>query len=88
MTALPYPALAILALLAASGAAAETCPAPSDPARRGVGTRASCPPRARTVEPYDPDRVRAGGRPGFVDLGGGSEVRIGGRARMDYDARR
>lgn len=87
MTILAPSALTILLVLAAS-ASAETCPKPSDLARRAAGAPASCPPGARKAEPYDPDRARAGSRPGFIDLGGGSEVRIGGRARMDYDARR
>lgn len=87
MTILRPPAIAALLLLSGQ-AAAETCPPAAGQARREARAPTSCAPPARKVEPYDPDRVRAGTRPGFIDLGGGTEVRIGGRARMDYDARR
>ena len=46
-----------------------------------------CGPDQR-VEPYEPARVRAGRNPGFIDLGNGTEVSVGGRVRMDYDRRR
>ncbi|WP_375459777.1 hypothetical protein [uncultured Enterovirga sp.] len=85
MTDLRHPLVAALLLLAVP-AAAETCPVRGDSAQR-ARRPATCPPPAK-VEPYDPDRARAGRRPGFIDLGGGTEVRIGGRARVDYDVRR
>lgn len=82
--------VAVLAtILLAFPAAAEPCRKPGEAAARPGRNPTSCPPPApRKVEPYDPDRARAGSRPGFIDLGGGTEVRIGGRARMDYDVRR
>jgi len=40
--------------------------------------------RPRKFEPYDSGRVRAGSLPGFVDVGGGTQVRVGGRVRTEY----
>lgn len=79
--------LAALVWAAAAGtAAADTCRRTE--AGRDVPVRTErCAPENR-VEPYDPDRVRAGRRPGFIDLGNGTEVRIGGRVRLDADTRR
>ena len=65
--------------------AAASCPA-DDAARRRAAGRPECRP-AQKLEPHDPDRQRAARRPGFIDLGNGTEVRVGGRVRMDYDAR-
>lgn len=77
--------LSLLAVLAAdSAAAAQRCA--DKPARSG--RRSDCAPPARKLEPYDPDRQRAGSRPGFIDLGGGTEVRVGGRARYEYGYQR
>ena len=80
------------ALLAVAGSlAVGVGPALADPCRGAKARKASrlseCAP-PRKVEPYDPDRVRAGRTPGFIDLGNGTEVRIGGRVRMEYDVRR
>lgn len=76
--------LAVAALvLGAAPTYAETCGAHE----RGAGTKRSCPPSAGRFELYDPDRVRSGRTPGFIDLGNGTEVRISGRARLDYDVR-
>jgi hypothetical protein len=72
-------------LLAASAAAAEPCP--TGPRAQDRATAAGCKP-AEQLRPYDPDAERAGRRPGFVDLGNGTEVRVGGRTRLDYDVRR
>lgn len=74
--------LPLVLLVAAPAGAAERCPPSQERARVGHPHPARCPPPARKVVPYDPDRVRAGSRPGFIDLGGGTEVRIGGRARV------
>ena len=77
------------ALLGAVPVAAATCAtAPTRPAaRRHV--RPCLPARKpEPIRPYDPDDVEAGRRPGFIDLGNGTEIRIGGRARFDYDVRR
>ena len=63
------------------------CPAPGE-RTAGKAVRRDCPPPAAKVEPYDPDRLRAGSRPGFIDFGGGTEIRIGGRARTEFDSRR
>ena len=74
------------ALLAISAAQAETCRAPaSGDKAASAGTR--CKPSER-LQPYEPGAVRAGRDRGFIDLGNGTEVRVGGRAQMDYDVRR
>ena len=64
-------------------ALAQSCP---DRAAKRAKSADCAPPRK--IEPYDPVRVSAGRTPGFVDLGNGTEVRISGRVRMDYDLRR
>ncbi len=46
-----------------------------------------CPPDRRVV-PYDPDRTGTGRRSGPIDLGNGTEIRVGGRVRTEYDLRR
>lgn len=68
----------LLTALASPALAAERCP---DGSVRNA--RTSCPPPARKFEPYDPDRLKGGSRPGSIDLGGGTEVRVGGRARYE-----
>ena len=35
--------------------------------------------------PDDRERLKADRRPGFIDLGGGAEIRVGGRVRLDVD---
>ena len=83
----PRPSLIVaIGLLACQGALAETCRKPAGTS--GAARRArDCPPDER-VQPYDPDRLKAGRTPGLIDLGNGTEVRIGGRVRMEYDTRR
>ena len=62
------------------------CPASGS---RAKTARGECLPAPRTFEPYDPDGVRASrGRDGFVDVGGGTELKVGGRVRFDYDRTR
>jgi hypothetical protein len=46
-----------------------------------IGGKTAEPKR---FEPYHPDRLRTGSRPGFFDLGGGTEIRVGGRTRVEY----
>lgn len=80
-----FSAFAICALAATAIQAADCRPGPDGRGRTGR----DCPaPRREKIEPYDPDRARAGRAPGFIDLGHGTEVRVGGRARLDYDVRR
>lgn len=85
-TARPLALLAAAAvLLGACAARAEPCKA-LPPGTTGAAVQpCKAPPR---IEPYDPDRARSGSRPGFIDLGNGTEIRVGGRARLDYDLRR
>ena len=72
----------------AGGAQADACRRVDD----GAGARKAMPRQECRAEdrlrPYEPGSVRAGREPGFVDLGNGTEVRVGGRVRMDYDGRR
>ena len=79
--------LLALALLWAGTAAAAPCP-PEGAATSRSGARARDCPSPRKLEPYDPDRQKGGSRPGFIDMGGGTEVRIGGRARFEAEGRR
>jgi hypothetical protein len=78
----------VLPALSATAAAARDCRPPPD-APPGVrvppppGCLASPPPQAPRG-----DALRAGRQDGFVDLGGGSSVRIGGRVRVDAAGRR
>ena len=81
--------LFLLVLLSLAGpitaAEARPCRAGEMPRVLQSG-RPSCEAAVKP-EPYDPEALRAGRAPGFIDLGGGTEVRIGGRARMEYDTR-
>ena len=81
--------LALAILLAAGGgaASAEWCRQPARGTRQVDERTARCKPEDK-LRPHDPDRLRAGRQPGFIDLGGGTEVRVGGRVRLDYDVRR
>ena len=79
--------LTLAALLAAFSlpAAAESCRRAGEPDARRQNP-SDCADSER-LQPYDPDRVRAGNRPGIIDLGNGTEVRVGGRVQFDYDTR-
>lgn len=79
-----------LALVAAATSAAQAGPCDDAPgSSRGTARqRRDCPEPAKRFEPYDPDRAKAGSRPGFIDLGGGTEIRVGGRARVEFEGRR
>lgn len=87
-----FPALVALAA-AASGAAPvaaaeEPClPHWAAPNQAAVSSGRRCKDEDR-LRPYEPERQRAGRTPGSVDLGNGTEVRIGGSVRMDYEVRR
>lgn len=73
----------LIVALCVSGAAQAACPDSQD-CRRERARAAPAKPEPKRFEPYDPDRVRSGSRPGFIDLGGGSEIRVGGRTRVEY----
>jgi hypothetical protein len=84
-------ALLLAPLLAAglsAAAAPINCRPPADappgvrvPPRPGCGAAAQ--PRASGGE-----ALRAGRRDGFIDLGGGSSLRVSGRVRLDAAGRR
>ena len=68
------------------GVACAAC-ASKDERRSGTttaGCKSSGCEKARKFEPYEPARSRSGGLPGFVDVGGGTQVRIGGRVRTEF----
>lgn len=74
-------AVATLAMISSSAfAACDPKLPPGDPRSCGKAAR----PAPKRFEPYDPDRMKAGSRPGFVDVGGGTEVRVSGRSRVEY----
>lgn len=71
---------------ALTNAAAESKPCP--PVAAGQAASRKCPPPPPKFEPYDPDRMRSGSRPGFVDVGNGTEVKVGGRVGVEAGTRR
>lgn len=76
------------ALLAAAPALAKECRIPD----AAPGVRIQLPPgcdkdRRGTAERQIDERL-AGGEPGFVDLGNGTKVRIGGRVRAEVGVSR
>ncbi len=80
------PAVLLLHLCAIAPALAEECREAGQSAR--AGSRAPpCRPIER-LRPYEPDRVRAGRTPGFIDLGNGAEVKVDGSVRFEGDVRR
>ncbi len=79
--------LPVLALVSAADAESP-CPEPGTRPDRSATSQRCRTAAPRKVEPYDPDRLKAGSRPGFIDLGGGTEIQVGGRARMEFDSRR
>ena len=85
-----FPPIALVAcsVVALSGSAsADSCRRADDGAGRRKAGPDACRPDER-LRPYEPGAARAGRDPGFVELGNGTEVRVGGRVRMDYDVRR
>jgi len=77
----------VLPALAATAAAARECRPPPD---APPGVRVPPPPGCLKNPPQAPrgEALRAGRQDGFVDLGGGSSLRIGGRVRIDAAGRR
>lgn len=85
MNATRYLLAMTVSLMSAGPVLAAPC---KEPEGRAATSRKNCPPPPRKVEPYDPERLRVGSRPGFIDVGGGTEIRVGGRARMEYGTAR
>ncbi|GJD33771.1 hypothetical protein [Methylobacterium aerolatum] len=91
MIRLPAPVLAVALACAATSAALTTSPPAAERPRPSL-----CPddlPEGVHLPPQPGcagrDRPAAGGRrDGFVDLGNGTTVRIGGRAAAEFGARR
>jgi hypothetical protein len=82
-------AAAVIFVFSAAASHAKDCPPgnASSGARRTTD-RAGCPTTETPRRPDERPALKAGQRPGFIDLGGGTEVRIGGRARLDMDRSR
>ena len=76
---------AIVIALVSSQAYADACPRPAK--APGERKAADCKPSER-LRPYEPEKTRPGRDRGFIDLGNGTELRVGGSVRMDYDVRR
>ncbi|HEX2556531.1 MAG TPA: hypothetical protein VHL98_22775 [Microvirga sp.] len=78
--------LAILAaafLLAAGPAAARDCRTPDAPPGVRVPPPAGCEGSSRSDRKPDQPSVRSGRSPGAIVLDDGTEIRIGGRVRVD-----
>jgi hypothetical protein len=78
--------VAVVALVgAASVAEGRDCRVPEAPpgirVQAPVGCEARVPPPARRPKPDA--GLKASRQPGFIDLGNGSQLRIGGRVRVD-----
>jgi len=82
-------AAAVILVFSAAASQAKDCP-PGDASSgaRRTASRAGCPATETLRRPDERPALKAGQRPGFIDLGGGTEVRIGGRARLDMDRSR
>jgi hypothetical protein len=78
---------ALLAGLATAQASeARDCRVPEAPPGVRVAERPGCKPRS--PHPAIPGRAKAGPAPGFIDLGNGAQVRIGGRVDVEVEYRR
>jgi hypothetical protein len=78
-------ALLLVASILPGAARAEACR--GEPSRSGRAAATPCREEDR-LRPYEPDRPRSDRAPGSIDLGNGSELRVGGRVGMDYEVRR
>jgi hypothetical protein len=83
-----------MSFLAALGAPAlgqaKDCTPTDVPPGVRVPERVGCKPQQATEPTHAKPRtrVKAGSQPGFIDLGGGLEVRISGQADVDAGYRR
>lgn len=77
--------LTVAITLTSSAAFADSCRRSAEP--QGKRKAADCSPSER-LGPYEPEKLRAGHDRGFIDLGNGTEMRVGGSVRMDHDVRR
>lgn len=76
--------LALMLVLLPSAVLSESCRRAPDPSRRA---ERDCGPSERP-KPYEPEAAKAGRERGFIDLGQGTELRVGGSVRIDYGVRR
>lgn len=85
MTAVRAFAAAILLLAGAAPSGARDCRVPDAPPGVRVAAPPGCPaPAGAGPAPVpDPHRLRAGGSRGAVVLENGTEIRVGGRVRVD-----
>jgi hypothetical protein len=82
------PSILALSLICAGPTVAKECRMPDVPPNLRVHLPPECRDAARTgaVRPQHHDRL--GADAGFVDLGGGTKIRLGGRARAEVGFRR
>ena len=84
MTRLRAVAVTVLSAAGIAGAEAKECRPPEAPPGVRVQAAPGCRPPVAAAPAKGTDAMqRAGTTPGFIDLGNGSEVRIGGRVRVD-----
>ena len=74
-------ALVLGTLLAAASAQAKECSTAA--LRDGASAPRSCAPARPVPDATKGDSVRHGATPGFMALGNGTEMRIGGRVRAE-----
>jgi hypothetical protein len=68
---------------------AKDCRVPEAPPGVRVQPPVGCEPTGRDVRKGgNGAALRAGTEPGFIDLGGGTQVRVGGRVRVEAGTRR
>jgi hypothetical protein len=79
--------IAGLALFADPASARECRASETIPGVRGA-LQQGCKPKAVSAPRPQDEALRGGRNPGFVDLGNGVEIRIGGRVRADAVLRR
>jgi hypothetical protein len=82
------PILAVIAALTVSEACARDCTPRDLPPGVRLPARPGCPSDAAPKPRIADEKPRPGRTPGFVDIGGGTELRIDGRVRAETRFRR
>jgi len=83
-----YVACLVFLLLSADAAVAKECRTPNVPQGVRVQLPAGCRDPIRTGAARNSEQEYLRSDQGFVDLGGGTKIRIGGRVRLDSAIRR
>lgn len=79
--------IALCFCLLSAAALAEDCRRPEPPPGVRIPEVADCKPSRPVAKPNRDEPLRAGREAGFMDLGNGTQVRIGGRVRVDIGNR-